>query len=406
MKKVIIMIISLSLMLVSCSNQSAEAEKTTVQPFIDEDNQNYVKAVFITYYELNEMIGDNDEKEFRKEAEKAFEQLKDIGFNSVCVQVRAFADAFYKSDYFPVSRYCFGKQGSELKFDVLKILCELADKLGFRIEAWVNPYRISFDDDVEKLSDNNIAKKWKKSKKTKSRVYVSKEGMYFNPASDEVTKLICNGVYEIAKNYDVDAVLFDDYFYPSKDKEIDKKEYEKYKDKGGKLSLSDFRRKCVSNMIKEANKAVKRANNEVLFGISPASDINNDFNNLYADVELWARDKDYCGYIVPQIYFGFKNVYQPFMFTVKKWIGISENPLHVALALYKCGKKDKYAASQDEAAINEFKQNKNIIARQINYLAKIDDIKGFYVFSYSSLFDEKCDEEVSNMTEAIQSTHP
>ena len=393
-------------MLVSCANQNYVAEKTTVQPFINEEKQSYTKAVFITYYELSELTRDNNENSFRKAAEKAFDKLKNLGFNTVCVQVRAFADAIYKSDYFPVSKYCFGRQGSELKYDVLIILCELADRYDFRIEAWVNPYRISFDDDIEKLSDNNIAKSWIKKDKTASRVYVSKNGIYFNPASKDVTKLICNGVYEISKNYDVDAILFDDYFYPSKDKAIDKKEYKEYKKNGGKLSLSEFRRKCVSNMIKEANKAVKRGNNSVLFGISPASDIDNDYNNLYADVELWAQDKAYCDYIVPQVYFGFKNVYQPFMFTVKKWISVTDKTLCVALPLYKCGKKDKYAAAQDNSAINEFKENKNIIARQINYLAKIDDIKGFYVFSYSSLVDEKCKEEVSNMTEAIRSTHP
>ena len=393
-------------MLSSCAAAGSEPEKTTLQPFIEETEENYQKAVFITYYELSDLIGDKNEKEFIKAADAMIKELKEMGFNDICVQVHPFADAFYKSELFPVSRYCFGKQGGELKYDVLNILCESADKYDFRIEAWVNPYRISFESDIEKLSDNNIAKSWYNKKKTKSRVFVSDSGIYFNPASDEVTKLICDGVFEIARNYDVDAVLFDDYFYPSKDKEIDKSEYKKYNEKGGKMSLSDFRRECVSNMIKEANEAVKRANSKVLFGISPASNIDNDYNNLYADVEKWAGDKEYCDYIVPQIYFGFKNVYQPFMFTVKKWIGITENTLFVALPLYKCGKKDKYAAQQDKTAINEFKENKNIIARQINYLAKIDDIKGFYIFSYSSLYDEKCSEEVSNMKEAIRSTHP
>lgn len=385
-------------------------EKTTVQPFIESENkkegETYVKSVWITYYELEKMIGNNDEENFRVAVNKAFKDLYEMGFNTVTVQVRAFADAFYKSDYFPLSKYCFGKQGGELKYDVLNILCRAAQRNQLKIEAWVNPYRVSYDSDIEKLSDNNIAKKWYKSKNKKSNVFVYDKGIYFNPAADDVKKLIINGAREIAEKYSVSAIHFDDYFYPTTEKKIDSSEYKNYKKKGGKLSLSDFRRKKVSEMIKGVNEAVKAVNKNIKFGISPASNINNDYNNLYADVKKWAKNRIYCDYICPQIYFGFKNVYQPFMFTVKKWIEFTTCDLYIGLPLYKSGKADKYAAEEDKNAINEFKNNKNIIARQINYLAKIDDIKGFYIFSYSSLSDEKCREEVSNMIKAIQSTHP
>jgi len=94
------------------------------------------------------------------------------------------------------------------------------------------------------------------------------------------------------------------------------------------------------------------------------------------------------------------------MFTVKKWLEITDKKLYIGLPLYKAGKADKYAAQKDKEAINEFKSHKNIIARQINYLAKIDDISGFYLFSYSSLLDEDAKEEVENLIKAIQSTHP
>ena len=403
MKKVILILLSLTILLCGCSFEAQNDEKQTVQPFISSVKKDeYIKSVWITYYELRELIGNRGENEFKRNVNGAFKELYLMGFNSVTVQVRAFADAFYESDYFPLSKYCFGEQGGEMKYDVLKILCECAKENKLRIEAWVNPYRVSFDKDINKLSDNNVAKKWYKTKK-KSNVYICKSGIYFNPASKDVTKLIVNGVSEIVKKYDVDAIHFDDYFYPDTNKKIDSAEYKKY---GGKTSLSTFRRNCVSLMIKEVNKAVKSADSTAEFIISPAANIDNDYNNLYADVKRWAGDKSYCDGICPQVYFGFKNVYQPFMFTVKKWAKFTENNLYIGLPLYKCGKKDKYAALNDEEAINEFKNSEKIIARQINYLAKIDDIKGFYVFSYSSLFDEKCKKEVENMIKAIQSTHP
>ena len=406
MKKIIIILISLAFVLCSCSISENNAKETTIRPFSQEKTSYHKTSVFITYYELQKLIDGRNESEFEKNVLNAFNELKDMGFNTITVQVRAFADAFYKSNYFPLSRYCFGEEGGELKYDVLKIICSAAEKIDLNVEAWVNPYRISFSSDINKLSDNNIAKKWFKNKKTKSRVYICKKGIYFNPASDDVIRLIRNGVFEIAENYPVSAVMIDDYFYPETNKKIDKKEYSEYRKGGGKSSLDDFRRDKVSMMVEEANKAVKKANSAVLFGISPASDINNNYKNLFADTEKWAKDSRYCDFICPQIYFGFKNVYQPFMFTVKKWLGFSKNELYVALPLYKCSKKDKYAAIDDKSAINEFKNNKNIIARQITYLAKIDDIKGVYIFSYSSLFDEKASEEVKNMKEALQSKYP
>lgn len=407
MKKYTILILCISLLFCSCSAQGISDNKTTSQPFTSETKfDDYVKAVWITYYELRELIGDNSKEEFRKKVESAFNELYEMGFNTVCVQIRAFADAFYNSEYFPVSKYCFGKEGGELKYDVLEILCNAAKSNNLRIEAWINPYRISFEKSAEKLSNKSIAKEWLNDKKKKKNVYVSESGIYFNPASEAVTKLIVDGAVEIVNNYEVDGVHFDDYFYPTKDKKIDSAEFAKYKKKGGKNTLSQFRRECVSNMIKSVNKAVKEANPGIEFGISPAADIESDYNDLYADVESWAREQDFCDYICPQVYFGFKNVYQPFMFTVKKWFEITDKKLFVGLPLYKVGKADNYAAHNDKAAINEFKNSKKIIARQINYLAKIDEIKGFYVFSYSSLYDEKSKEEVENLIKAIQSTHP
>ncbi len=172
------------------------------------------------------------------------------------------------------------------------------------------------------------------------------------------------------------------------------------------MSLADWRRQNVTNVVKKVYDTVKAANLSVEFGISPASDIENDKNKLYADVESWIEN-GYIDYICPQIYFGFKNIYQPFMFTVKKWAKICENTnvdLYIGLPLYKANTKDEYAAENDKTVINEFKNNNNIIARQITYISKIDKIKGYYIFSFSQLNSENAKEEVSNMFEVMQNS--
>ena len=397
MKKVFLLILSLVLVLSGCSYSHTGNDSVHTKT----QRGDYVKSVWVAYYELQEFIKD-DESDFENEIEKRFSQLKDMGFNTITVQVRPCADAFYKSAYFPSSKYCFGKQGVDMPYDPLKIMCAVAEKQDLSLEAWINPYRVSQDNDINKLCDTNFAKKWYKNKSKKRNIYVSKKAAYFNPASSDVNKLIVNGVKEIVENYSVSAIHFDDYFYPDTDKSIDNAEYQKYLKKGGKSSLSDWRRENVSNMIKSVYSAVKSVNKKVKFGISPASNIDNDYSSLYADVEKWSQDSGYIDYICPQIYFGFKNVKQPFMQTTKKWMNTAKCDLYIGLPLYKCSKSDEYAAKNDESIINEFKNNNDIIARQIRYIKNFDEIDGFYLFSYSCLFDKNCRNEVENLLKEMR----
>ncbi len=393
MKKIILSFI-LILALCSCS-APVENKANTEEPV--KTNTEHIKSVWITYDELHSLIDNKSENEFKNTVESVFKELKEMGFNTVTVHVRAFADAFYRSKYFPSSRYCFGNEGSDMPFDPLEIMCNTAKSLNLNIEAWINPYRVSNKNNLKALSVNNPARKL-----GKSSVYIFDDGIYFNPASKAVTKLIVKGVEEVVKNYPVSAIHFDDYFYPTDDKKIDKKEYKKYKSKGGKLSLFDFRRKCVSDMVKSVYSAVKRINSAVKFGISPAADIDRDYNELYADVEKWVSEKGYVDYICPQVYFGFRNVYKPFMFTVKKWMYITDCDMFVGLPLYKASRADKYAARDDKSIINEFKNNDNIISRQITYLSKLEKVKGIYVFSFGCLKEERCKKEVENMLKVLK----
>lgn len=404
MKKIIAVILSLMLLLCGCT-QAQNINKKPESTASNTQKDYYVKAVWITYYELQKMMSDS-EAEFYENISSAFQKIKEMGFNTACVQVRPCADAFYFSKYFPISKYCTGVQGAMLDFDPLSVMCQTAKENSLNIEAWINPYRVSQDNKIEELSDSNIAKIWYENDKTKSYVYVAENGIYFNPAVDDVTQLIVNGVTEIVENYDISAIHFDDYFYPTTKKDIDKIQFNDYKKTHKKTNLADFRRSKVSNMIKSVYEAVKKTNEKVSFGVSPASNIQNDYSTLYADVEKWSTEEGYVDYICPQIYFGFRNVYQPFMQTAKKWCRIAKCTLYVGLPLYKANKKDEYASKEDETAINEFKNNKNIISRQITYLSKLDEVKGFFVFSYSCLFEKRCEKEVENMLSAMQNSNP
>lgn len=359
MKKIILFIIAFAMILTGCSVQNDE-------PIVETETE-IVKSVWITYYELEGMIKGKSEEEFRNIFSSVISELKELGFNTITVQVRPYADAIYPSQYFPSSSYVVDNQGEELPYDALKIICELAGNMN--VEAWINPYRVSQSDDFSSLADTNMAKSWQGT----NNVIIYDKKIYFNPASSEVTQLIVNGVTELINNYDISAIHFDDYFYPTSDKSIDK---EDYKNSKTDLSLSDWRRENVTNMVKAVSKAI---NKKVKFGISPNANLSEDKNKLYADIEAWIND-GIIDYVCPQIYYGFKNETMPFMFVTKKWLELSSVDTYIGLPLYKNGKKDEYAGSGK----NEFLDS-NIIERQIEYLSKIDTVKGIYVFSYSSI---------------------
>lgn len=385
MKKVILIIFSLIFIFCGCSVSEQPGSGNN-------SDMDYVKSVWITYFELEQMTTSSETaQDFEKTIKSAFKLIKNIGLNTVTVQIRPCADAFYRSDYFPVSEYCFGVQGAKLKYDPLQLMVETAHDLGLRIEAWINPYRVSQSNDINTLCDSNQAKLWYSNEETKNFVYIS-DKIYFNPARSEVTQLIVNGVKEIVSNYSVDGIHFDDYFYPTTLEDIDAAEYEEYVNAGGEMTLANWRRENVSTMVKSVYSAIKEINPEVQFGISPQSKVSTDYGTLYADVERWASEEGFVDYICPQIYFGFYNEVQPFTRTAKEWNErVTAAKLYVGLPLYKAGQEDTFASADEDYAINEFIENSNIISRQIIYLQNLQNVSGYYIYSYSYLADGQTD---------------
>ena len=144
-------------------------------------------------------------------------------------------------------------------------------------------------------------------------------------------------------NWDVDGILYDDYFYPSKT--CDLNDYKLYKLNGGLKSLEDFRRDNINKLIRKTYEKIKEVNSDVLFGISPSGNMNNNYNAEYLDINYLIENK-IVDFIMPQIYYGFDNTNLPFVNTVNSWSNLVKDTnikFYVALALYKSGLEDKYA---------------------------------------------------------------
>ncbi|HQQ89214.1 MAG TPA: family 10 glycosylhydrolase [Oscillospiraceae bacterium] len=348
-----------------------------------------VRAVWISYLELYNMLCGKTKSQFRSSIGTAFDNATELGLNTVFVHVRSHSDAFYDSDLFPWSVYCTGTEGKDPGFDPLEIMVEEAHDRGLSIEAWINPYRIKGTADTSKICKSSPAYDWLDTDKV---VILSGSGIYYNPADEDVIDLIVEGVEEIVQNYDVDGIHFDDYFYPTTDKSFDEDYYDDYLDDGGTMSLSAWRRDNVNRMIKRVYKAIKSINSGCQFGISPAGNMDNNYNTLYCDVYTWVENKGYVDYICPQIYFGFEHGSAPYLEvleTFDEMISVSSVRLISGLAAYKIGVKDTYAGD----GAKEWIQNSDILARQVDAARDASHYGGFALYTYSSLFTPSSDVE-------------
>lgn len=336
------------------------------------------RAVFISYIELGNNLRGKSSEEMKRTINDMLDNVKNFGFNMIILQVRSFSDAIYKSSIYPSSRSVVNTEGDDLPFDILDYFVKKAHNKNLELHAWINPYRISNDTDISVISKDNPAYSMLNS----TNIEVTDNGIYYNPASNKVETLILEGIEEIIKNYDVDGIHFDDYFYPKSD-DIDKREYEKSL-KDNNLTLQQFRLNTISSLIKKTYKLIKSYDKSLLFGISPDGNIDNNYNSNYVDTRLFCTEKGYLDYIMPQVYYGFFNSTKPFEDTVKSWNNLITNNIELipALAFYKTGNVDNYAKDGS----NEWIEYNNIIAREVMLSRELSNYSGFAIFRYDSLF--------------------
>lgn len=346
---------------------------------INRKNKNYYynesRGIFLSYIEYLEYFQGKDCNNIKKQIDNIMVELKDNYINRIYLQVRPFSDSIYNSNIFPFSHTISGVQGEDIGLDVLDYFLKVAHKQNIEIHAWINPYRISNYTDISFLSEDNPAFHWLKTNHVK---IIEGKGIYYNPASSEVKDLIINGVIEIVKKYDVDGILFDDYFYPDNTIDLDN-----YKEVENTISLTDFRLSQVNELVSNIYKKIKEINSDILFGISPDGNINNNYDDHYADVKKWISEYGYVDYIMPQIYYGFIHESKPFIATINEWNNLIKNKVKLipALALYKSGESDLYAGS----GINEWVEEDDIIKKQIQVSRNMSNYTGFSIFRYDYL---------------------
>lgn len=367
---------------------------------IEEPIENEMKGIFISYIELNNYIKNKNTITSKNNIIEMIDNIGNLGFNTIIIHVRPFSDAIYDSDIYPYSSTVTNNE-KKPEYDILRFFIQECKKRKIQIHAWINPYRITNSTDVSTISNDKPAYKYINTEHIK---VIDNKGIFYNPASIEVRNLIVDGIRELVINYDIDGIHFDDYFYPSKD--IDLKSYDLYKEKGGTLSLKDYRYSNILTLIKDTYQSIKKVNSKILFGISPEGNIENNYNNHYLNIEELLSKKGYIDYIMPQIYFGFKNEIKPFTQTLNIWKNlIKEKSIKLipALAFYKVGRIDKYAKNGQM----EWTENNDIIKRQILTLKNQGSYSGFSLFRYDYIFNEQkysntTISEITNLKDALK----
>lgn len=319
------------------------------------------------------------------------DQAVDRRLNAVILQVRPAADALWPSPYEPWAQCLTGVQGKDPGWDPLGTAVREAHSRGLELHAWFNPYRVANHTDRSRLAATHPARlhpDW-------ALPYGGK--LYYNPGLPEVRSFVQDAMLDAVRRYDIDAVHWDDYFYPypvAGESFADGAAYAKYG--AGFADKAAWRRANTDKLVQETAQRIKAVKPGVRFGISPFGVWRNastdplgsrsaagvqTYDDLYADTRGWIK-KGWIDYICPQLYWniGFAAadyaVLLPWWNDVVRGTGVD---LFIGEALYKAGDPAQPAAWQDPAELS----------RHIDFAAGYDQARGHVYFSGKSVVADR-----------------
>jgi uncharacterized lipoprotein YddW (UPF0748 family) len=339
----------------------------------------------------------NDAQRISRSKQELIDMLDkavDMNMNAVFFQVSPEGDAFYNSNIVPWSRYLTGTFGKNPGFDPLQFAIEEAHKRNLELHAWFNPYRVAMNTTSAMKSTLNIEKSVYRDhpdwiREASNRIIV-------DPGIPAARNWVASRVMEVVRNYDVDGIHFDDYFYL--DGIQDQSTYNQYK--GSFTNIGDWRRNNTYVLVKDISQRIAAEKSWVKFGISPSGVWANNnqradgsatragltnYYNSYADTKKWVQE-EIIDYIAPQVYWSFALPAAPYGVVATWWSDVVRGRdvhLYIGQALYKVNDKsspnyDPYF--QGYEAVEEVK-------RQLKFNTVKPEIMGSILFRFKNLYD-------------------
>ncbi|WP_433479473.1 family 10 glycosylhydrolase [Spirillospora sp. CA-142024] len=320
---------------------------------------------------------------------KAYTRLLDtaraMNMNAVFVQIRPNSDAFYNSPYEPWSQWITGTQGKDPGYDVLAFMLKEAHARNLEFHAWFNPYRVSRQDDVKKLPAKSPARQhpdW---------VRKYGKGLWYDPGLPQVRDLATKAVMDVVTKYDIDAVHFDDYFYPYPE-DGDFPDGATFKTYGKGMKKADWRRKNVDTLVQSLSGRIHAAKPWVQFGISPFGVWRNkstdpagsrtsalqSYDDIYADTRTWIK-KGWLDYVTPQLYWPIGDPRADYAELASWWAGQVKGTgvqLTIGQAGYRVGEDATWKKPAE-------------LSRHLTLNAKYPQIRGDVFFSASDIASDR-----------------
>lgn len=284
--------------------------------------------------------------------------------NTVIFQVRPTADALWPSPHEPWSQYLTGTQGQDPGWDPLGTAVEEAHARGLRLHAWFNPYRVAMHADPARLVASHPARR------NPGWVVAYGGRLYYDPGLPEVRAFVREAMLDAVRRYPVDAVHFDDYFYPYPVAGQTFDDDRAYDTHGGAFpDRAAWRRDNVDRLVRETAAGIRTIRPGTRFGISPFGVWRNaetdergsgtragvqTYDDLHADTRTWARE-NWIDYICPQLYWHIGFAPADYAELIRWWSGVVEGSgtrLYAGEALYKAGDPAQPAAWQDPAELS------------------------------------------------------
>ena len=268
--------------------------------------------------------------EQRAQIRRLVDGAADNGLNALMVQVRPEADALYASSLEPWSRFLTGTQGKDPGYDPLAAFVAEGRRRGVAIHAWINPFRAASGSGAR--AENHLSREMPGSTRRVG------SWLWMDPGDPAVRERVVRVATDIARRYAVAGVVLDDYFYPYPGSGLprgtfpDADTFARY---GGGMSLPDWRRNNVDELVHALHVSLASVRSGVKFGVSPfgiyrpgvpagvAARVD-QYAELYANPTRWLRE-GWVDYLSPQLYWPDAGP-QSYSALLRWWRGTEANP--------------------------------------------------------------------------------